>query len=357
MTENKGIFIKNIYYMLAYAYQVLKQLNYQKIAAEPFDNIYDLFAAILAIGMAQLSKQGLYKEYISSRDDLSILRGKLDLNGSIQNRLRNKQLLTCDYDELSENNLANQVIKSTAVFLSKCNEVRKENQESLLKGLGGFSHVELIDLKRIKWGKVNIQQNRQNYRMLLNLSCFVANSLLMTTESGKYSMQQFTDENMAALFEKFILEYFRRNHPELDASASYVSWDIRSELSASALEYLPKMKTDISLTKGNKKLIIDAKYYRSLWQHYDKNSSDASSTIRNNHLYQIMSYVRNADTERTGNVSGMLLYAKPGNEMFDFDYPNIGGNHYVIKTLDLNTDFSLISSQLDSIVTDFFEEN
>lgn len=354
MTENKGIFIKNIYYMLAYAYRVLKQLNYQKIAAEPFDNVYDLFAAILAIGMSQLSKQGLFKEYISVRDNLSILRGKLDLNGTIQNRLRNKQLLSCEFDNLSENNQVNQVIKSTAVFLSKCSEVKKENQESLNNALGGFSNVELIDLKHVEWGKVNIQQNRQNYRMLLYLCFFVANSLLMTTDSGKYSVQQFTDENMAALYEKFILEYYRRNHPELDVSASYISWDIRSELSSPALEYLPKMKTDITLKKGNNKLIIDAKYYRTLWQQYDKDSPDTSSTIRNNHLYQIMSYVNNADPQRTGNVSGMLLYAKPGYEMFDFDYPNIGGNHYVVKTLDLNTDFSSISFQLDSIVTDFF---
>lgn len=39
MTKDKGIFIKNIYYMLAYAFRILRQKNYDEIAAEEFDDI------------------------------------------------------------------------------------------------------------------------------------------------------------------------------------------------------------------------------------------------------------------------------------------------------------------------------
>ena len=47
MTEDKGILIRNIYYMLAYAFQELRQNNYAEIEGEAFDDIYDLFAEIL----------------------------------------------------------------------------------------------------------------------------------------------------------------------------------------------------------------------------------------------------------------------------------------------------------------------
>lgn len=47
MTIDKGIFIRNIYYMLTYAFQELKQNNYEEIAGEEFDEIHDLFAEIL----------------------------------------------------------------------------------------------------------------------------------------------------------------------------------------------------------------------------------------------------------------------------------------------------------------------
>ena len=53
MTRDKGIFIKNIYYMLAYAFKVLRQKNYEEIEAEEFETIQDLFAAILAKGISQ----------------------------------------------------------------------------------------------------------------------------------------------------------------------------------------------------------------------------------------------------------------------------------------------------------------
>ena len=48
MIKDKSIFIKNIYYMLSYAFQVLKQSNYDEIASEKFEQAQDLFAAILA---------------------------------------------------------------------------------------------------------------------------------------------------------------------------------------------------------------------------------------------------------------------------------------------------------------------
>ena len=59
MTIDKNIFIKNVYYMLAYAFQELRRDNYKEIAGEDFDNIYQLFAEILAKGTAQDKKEAL----------------------------------------------------------------------------------------------------------------------------------------------------------------------------------------------------------------------------------------------------------------------------------------------------------
>ena len=85
--------VQNIYYMLSYAFQVLKQSNYEEIASEKFDEIQDLFAAILSKGVAQQLKQGLYREYITKNETLSVLRGKLDIQETIQEKLQRKQKL------------------------------------------------------------------------------------------------------------------------------------------------------------------------------------------------------------------------------------------------------------------------
>ena len=49
--------IQNIYYMLAYAFQVLHEDSYQKVATEEFEYVSDLFAAILAIGIGNQIKR------------------------------------------------------------------------------------------------------------------------------------------------------------------------------------------------------------------------------------------------------------------------------------------------------------
>ena len=45
--------IRNIYYMLAYAFQVLHEQGYKDVAAEDFRNTAELLAAILCKGVCQ----------------------------------------------------------------------------------------------------------------------------------------------------------------------------------------------------------------------------------------------------------------------------------------------------------------
>lgn len=133
MTKDKGIFIRNIYYMLAYAFQVLRQKNYDDVAAEDFDNIQDLFAAILAKGVSQQIKQGLHREYITKNEDLSVMRGKLDIYGTIKNQIQRKKILSCEYDELSVNNIFNQILKTTITILLRDSGVKKLHKADLKK--------------------------------------------------------------------------------------------------------------------------------------------------------------------------------------------------------------------------------
>ena len=131
MTEDKGILIRNIYYMLAYAFQELRQNNYAEIDGEKFDDIYDLFAEIMARGIAYQLKQGLYREYVNRNETMQTVRGKIDINGTIARRLRNSQEIACDYDELSENNIYNQILVTIAMILIRHSDVKKEKKAKL----------------------------------------------------------------------------------------------------------------------------------------------------------------------------------------------------------------------------------
>lgn len=67
--------------MLSYAFQTLKQETYDDVAVESFDEMYNLLAAILAKGIGMQLKQGLYREYISHQEELTVMRGKINMPG------------------------------------------------------------------------------------------------------------------------------------------------------------------------------------------------------------------------------------------------------------------------------------
>ena len=56
--------IRNVYYMLAYAFQVLNEQGYKDVATEEFENVAELCAAILIKGISIQLKRGLNREYI-----------------------------------------------------------------------------------------------------------------------------------------------------------------------------------------------------------------------------------------------------------------------------------------------------
>ena len=250
--------------MLSYAFKELKQNNYESMAKEEFERVLDLFAEILFKGVSMQLKQGLYREYVEKHESLSTLKGHIDINETIRNRIQRKHLLACDYDELSENNLLNQILKSTILKLVRCAEVDKKRKSQLLKLLPFFADVADINLKNVRWSTLTFQRNNQSYKMLMNLCYFISTEILMTTERGDYKMATFSDENMSRLYERFILEYYRAEHEELKVNSEKIDWNITEK--DSLIKFLPTMQSDITLSKGNKTLIIDAKYYSRMTQ-------------------------------------------------------------------------------------------
>src|SRR5690554_4891204 len=133
MNKQKNNFIKNIYYMLSYAFNELKQTNYEVNAVQEFENIHNLLAAILAKCIGQQLKQWLYREYLNCLDDLEMMRGKINMPGTIKKKISRKPVLTCEYDELSANNLRNQILKTTVMLLLRHAKVDTKYKDDLTK--------------------------------------------------------------------------------------------------------------------------------------------------------------------------------------------------------------------------------
>lgn len=341
--------IQNIYYMLSYAFQILKEQGYKNIATEQFNNTAELMAAILEKGIAIQLKRGLGKEYILQTEALSSLRGKIDIAESIKTQLMMRKQLICIYDEFSVNSTMNRIIKSTVELLIHSN-ISKQRKKNLRKLMVYFSEVDFIDLYTVNW---NIQYNRNNqtYRMLISICYLVVKGLLQTQSDGSIKLMDFLDEQrMCRLYEKFILEYYRKEFKnQIVANASQIPWQLDNEENA----MLPVMQSDIMLQRGDRVLIIDAKYYEHSTQvQFDKH------TLHSGNLYQIFTYVKNKEYElkdKDHKVSGMLLYAKTDEEIYPNNVYQMSGNQITVSTLDLNKPFAEIAEQLNTIAKTHFE--
>lgn len=344
MTDDKGILIRNLYYMLTYAFRDLRQNNYEDIAGEDFDNILDLFAEILFKGISFQLKRGLHKEYASHSDNLASMKGKIDIDASIRLRIQRKMQIACNFDEFTENNLHNSILKATIQLLLKSDDVKPKRRKELKNILLFFSQVDSCDLKYVRWSDIIYDRNTATYRMLHHFCYFVVQKLLLTTETGAYKVMTFDEELMSRLFEKFVLSFYRRHYPQYSARAAKVEWNIDRE--TSSLSVIPELQTDITLTFPNRTLIIDTKYYgQSVQMHMGK------KTIHSNNLFQIHTYVVNEDKEHSGKVDGMLLYAKTQEEIVtDGQMNTTDGNTIYFRTLDLNQDFDCIKQQLEELV-------
>lgn len=345
MTEDKGILIKNIFYMLSYAFQDLQSNNYESINPEDFKNIDDLFAEIIGRGVAMQLKQGLHKSYVSCQDSLPTLKGKVVIPETFRHKFNKRLLIECEYDEYSANNLFNSILKSTILLLLTSKEVKDTRKNLLRRILPYFDDISETDLRSVKWKRLRFDRNSKSYQMLLYLCYFVVQGLLLSTDRGRFNQQLFDEDRMCRLFEKFVLEYYKRWHPDIHPSASHIDWDIDKEQSPGAY-MLPLLKSDVMLKFGERTLIIDTKYYsKSTQEYFGKN------TIKSANLFQIYTYVMNLDRQQ-GKTDGMLLYAKTGDEIQPNDMVMLSDNNRLYyRNLDLNQDFDNIKSQLEDIIS------
>ena len=336
--------VRNIYYMLSYAFRVLHEKGYKNVEIENFDNVSELCAAILVAGMKLQIKRGLFKEYLPHTAELSTLQGKVEVSDTIMKLAKKEKRLVCAYDEFTVNSYMNRIIKTTIELLLKA-DMPKTRKRELRKVLIFLYDVETLKVDLIDWN-FHYNRNNQHYRMLVSVCYLVIKGLLQSKREGTVKLMSFfDDQRMSAIYEKFIYEYYRKEHPEISVSSSRIKWQLDDGYD----NMLPNMQTDVMLSNNEKTLIIDAKYYsRNTQVYYGK------QTIHSRNLYQIFTYIKNASVNnREREILGMLLYAKTADTKELNEVYNMSGNKIAVKTLDLNVEFKEIAQQLDSIVEAF----
>jgi len=237
MISDKKLLLKNLYSMMTYVHQGLQESVYAGLDTEEFEDMYDFLAAILSKGIARRVKQGLYQEYIDAHDDLETMCGRLDLRGTIRNTLRHKEFLACEFDDLSQNNMFNQVLKATIIVLLRQETISAGRKVSLKRLLLFFGDIDRIEIANIRWDTFRFKQNNRGYRMLLGICNLVLTGFPISTEVAETEKGFLTEQALNKLCSEFVMGYYKKHYPQLQLGNQF-----------SAKEYQIGVKT-IDLSK------------------------------------------------------------------------------------------------------------
>lgn len=347
MERNNNIPIRNIYYMLSYAYRTLNLSEYKQVGTENFENVKELYAEILSIGIPVLIRGGLSKDYISVEETSNVIKGKIDINATIKkNSLVNKKVAVV-YDEFSENILLNQIIKATLVYLSRSNKISLKMRRVFYGLLPYFTEVSDVELDLKLWK--NVRYNRQNirYQFIVDVCRYLYEQLLFDESSASQMMKEVQDEQrLSSLYEKFTYAFFQRE-TKYKVSHPQIYWSVDDGFT----DALPIMQTDLVLQKDKRTLIVDTKFYSE--NMVARFEGGAAKQISGN-LYQIFTYINNWKKDPDETVAGMLLYAKTTALNQPNHIYNIKGNQIFVVSLDLHQDFSGIKENLLAYANQFF---
>lgn len=332
----KKIPIKNIYYMLCYSWDALQEKDLVSIDTNEFKDLLDLFAKVLAGGLEYLIKRGFDRQYIETQEEIALVRGKINVSNSIKRMSFVKGRLACQFDELSYNVLQNQIIKTTVDKLVKHGSIDPKVRQELKEVSRYLREIDQIPLNMKLFSMVHIHRNNHYYRFLLNICEIIYANLLADEKYGKKRFKDFLrdEDKMADLFEKFVRNFYKRELSGCSVSSELIKWD--AEI---ADEYLPVMKTDISIVSKGRKLIIDTKYYKEAFS-YRMNAKK----LRSENLYQIFAYLKNSGQ----NCEGIILYPTV-EDNFTHTYV-IQGHKITAKSINLNQEWYQIQDELLAIV-------
>lgn len=348
MESRPKIPIRNIYYMLSYAWNILDQAETVNVGSEEFDNIYNLLARIYINGINNLKKRGFVRYYIEKKELTSTLRGKIDISSSIKEQSIQYGKMVCTFDEFSEDIILNQIIKTTITFLIKAPGLDKNLREQLLRQEVYFAGISEVRLSESLFSSLRYNRNNKYYQLLVNISELVYKGLITKEKENEYIFSDFIrDEQMANLYEKFVLNFYKSHLDEsiYKVHAPRLNWNIEAEVREEDLLLLPEMRTDIVVENKVEEIqmIIDTKYYSKTL--IKGNRSDIER-LRTGHLYQIFAYISNSQYE--GKKEGVLLYPTIDKDI-DAIFP-ITNKKIMIKTLNLNTEWRNVEERLISII-------
>lgn len=334
--------IKNVYYLLLYAWDRVRQGETINISGVDTTELVNLYATVLVQGVRHLKRRGLEQTYRQASDEIAGIRGRVLLAQTFRRMLDQHGRAHCEFDELSIDTPANRLLKTALRHLSLAPTISSEHRQSLLLLYKELGNVRDIPFELRSFSGIQIHGGNSFYGFLVQLCRLILDSPILTEESGDRTLKQLSDEKLASLYERFVHNFYKRECPNASVYRQDIRWVAESETDPT-LSYLPKMTTDTSFMRDGRLLVIETKFYRDTLQ-----NRFGADKIHSANLYQLFAYLQNLKGPEKTTAEGMLLYPTVGASL-RLRY-KLGAHTVHVCTVNLGQDWSGLHNELLALV-------
>ena len=218
--------------------------------------LFERVVAILAHRVLDRARKGLFQAYLTERDELLFVRGRIDIRESLKHAMHGQPYLDCEFQQLTHDLEDNQILLWTLYRVSRAGLQRAEVIQAVRQAYRVLSGVVKLTEKKVEHC-LNRFYHRLNddYRLLHGLCRLLLEHIGPDTKLGDRAFLPF-QLDMPNLFELFVAEWLKQNALE--------KWDVAAHHSVK-LKSNAELTFDIDLLLRDKELgrsiaVLDTKY-------------------------------------------------------------------------------------------------
>lgn len=230
-------------------------------------------------------RQGMPRRYVEHADDLSALRGRLNITRQFTTLAVEPSRLACRYDALTPDIALNRIMKAAVTRLSRIARTT-DNQRRLRELAFAYADIADVPVSALSWDDVVLDRTNGRWRELLNLARLLLGERFQTTSAGGSHGFSLLFE-MSTLFEEYVARMLRRALADTDLRVVSQGGRLYC-LETDGRRGLFQTRPDILIKRGDAVVqVIDTK-----WKRIAARIDDPKQGVSQADVYQMMAYGR-----------------------------------------------------------------
>ncbi len=168
------------------------------------ETLLEILIGIFCDKLTEAVRKGMPRRYVEQEDDLSALRGRLNVVRQFTRHAVNPSRLACRFDDLSKDIALNRIMKAALLHLFWMS--RKPENQQRLRELAFVDYADVADISppsALRWDEVVIDRTNRRWQELLSMARLFLQDRYQTTTGGEGQGITLLFE-MHKLFEEYV---------------------------------------------------------------------------------------------------------------------------------------------------------